>query len=172
MKLPKTSIIFARNISHRFPGFLPAIAFAQKFSIANSGKSNGNFGGEKQWAKAMRKFGKRRHIFGANFIALPEFLIAFSPNFHCFCPNFPLLLPEFFVLIFFFFFFWGGGGAGIGGMHSAPCTRLLYPTPMMGAPSILWESLLWAAADSALSYKHGAALELWKLERSASGRQP
>ena len=67
MKLPKTSIIFARNIS--MPLFEFLIAFAQNFplllpkfrekqweirakAMGNSGKSNG-----KIWAKAMRKLG-------------------------------------------------------------------------------------------------------------------
>ena len=62
-------------------------------AMGNSGKSNG-----KIWAKAMRKLGKRRaYISGKNY---------------CFCPNFPLLLPEFptaFARIFRFQFFLGGG---------------------------------------------------------------
>ena len=120
VKLPKTSIIFARNICRRFPSFLIAFArishcFCPNFgekqwqirakAMGNSGKSNG-----KIRAKAMRKLGKRRHIFRAKIIAfarisncfssnfpllLPEFSIAFSRISHYFCPNFPLLLPEF-----------------------------------------------------------------------------
>ena len=60
MKLPKTSIIFARNISHRFPSFL--MAFAQIFSIAFariSGKSNGKFG-QKQWENLGKSNEKTR----------------------------------------------------------------------------------------------------------------
>ena len=99
-------------LSHRFPSFL--IAFAQLFPLllpefpiafarisgkvmGNSGKSNG-----KNWAKAMRKLGKRRHIFRAKIIAFarishcffPEFPIALARIFYCFFPNFLLLLPE------------------------------------------------------------------------------
>ena len=108
VKVPKTFIICARNISRRFPSFL--IAFAQIFpllmllpefrenamansgkkqwqirakAIANSGKSNG-----KSWTKAMRKLGKRRHIFRAK-------ITAFARITHYFSPNFPLLLPQF-----------------------------------------------------------------------------
>ena len=100
--------IFARNISHRFPSFLiafaqicplllpefPIIAFARisgkSYKWENSGKTN-----EKIWAKAMRKLGKRRHIFRAKIIAFARISIAFSRISHCFFPNFPLLLPEF-----------------------------------------------------------------------------
>ena len=66
--------------------------------MGNSGKSNG-----KIWAKAMRKLGKRRHIFRAK-------IIAFARVSHCFGPNFPWLLPEFptaFARIFRFQFFLG-----------------------------------------------------------------
>ena len=92
-------------------------------AMGNSGKSNG-----KIWAKAMRKLGKRRHIFRAKIIAFsPNFPIAFARIFycfsrisHCFCPNFPLLLPEFFVFIFFFFF-WGA--------QCPPAPRLCPPPP-------------------------------------------
>ena len=116
MKLPKTSIIFARNnISCRSPSFL---CFCPKFSIALCqnfpgplpefrGKavanfpqiSNGKFG-KKQWenlGKSNEKTRKAaRHIFRAKIIKLlPEFSIAFSLISHCFCPNFLLLFPEF-----------------------------------------------------------------------------
>ena len=122
------------NISHRFPSFL--IAFAQICPLLlpyfpncfcpNVGKSNGKFG-QNQWeirakpmgtsgktngkvlAKAMRKLGKRRHIFRAK-------TIAFARISHCFCSNIPWLLPEFptaFARIFRFQKIGGGG-------HSAP----------------------------------------------------
>ena len=56
-------------------GLLPE--FREK-AMANSGKNNGKFGRNgKIWAKAMRKLGKRRHIFRAKIIA--------------FARNFPLL---------------------------------------------------------------------------------
>ena len=83
MKIPQTSIFFARNISHRFPSFL--IAFARI-----SGKSNGNSGNinGKIWAKAMRKLGSGGIYFGQKLLLLPEFPIVFSRISHCFCPNF------------------------------------------------------------------------------------
>ena len=101
MKLPKTSIIFARNIiSRRFPSFsllLPNLfhCFCPNFgkkqwdirakAMGNSGKSNG-----KIWAKANEKTRKATYILGKNYLLfLPEFSI------QCFFPNFPLFLPEF-----------------------------------------------------------------------------
>ena len=125
MKLPNTSIIFAWNISHRFRSFL--IAFAQnmfllllpEFPIGTSGKSNGKFG-QKQWENSGKSNEKTRKAaalyFGQKLLLLPEFPIAFSRISHCFCPRFPLLLPEFLVFNFFFFFFFFFGGGG----HSAP----------------------------------------------------
>ena len=89
-----------------FPLLLPEfpIAFAQisRKAMWNSGKTNG-----KIWAKAMRKLGKRRHIFRVQIIAFARISHCFFPNFpitlisHCFCPNLPLLLPEFFVFKIF-----------------------------------------------------------------------
>ena len=137
MKLPQTSIIFARNkiISHRFPSFL--IAFAQicplllpEFPIAgpefrekamgNSDKTNGKFG-QKQWenlGKSNEKTWKAAaYISGKNY--------CFCPISHCFFPKFPLLLPEFFVFIL------GGGG------HSAP----LPPPPPPPPPTPMLETI-------------------------------
>ena len=77
---------FCQKLSHRFPSFL--IAFAQMFPLLLPEfreKAMGIF-----LAKAMRKRGKWRHIFRAK-------IIAFARNSHCFCPNFPLFLPEFLV---------------------------------------------------------------------------
>ena len=58
--------------------------------MENSGKSIW-----KIWAKAMRKLGKRRHIFRAKIIAFARISIAFIRISHCFFPNSPLLLPKF-----------------------------------------------------------------------------
>ena len=115
----------AQNFHNFFPKYiLPLLEFSHcfcpKLSIAfarisgkamvNSGKSNG-----KIRAKAMRKLGKRRHIFRAK-------IIAFCRISHCFCPNFLLLFPAFPIAFarifhcflvpeFFVFKFLGGGGA-------------------------------------------------------------
>ena len=122
MKLPQTSIIFARNISHHIPNFLIDFAqilplllpqifycFCPNFQLllpevpiafdrilgkamGNSGKSNG-----KICAKAMRK--AAAYISGKNY--------CFSPNFRLLLPEFPTAFPRIFR---FNFFFWGGGG--------------------------------------------------------------
>ena len=100
---PNFSIAFARILGKSNWKFGQKQWEIQTKAIGNSGKSNG-----KIWAKAMRKLGKRRHIFRAK-------IIAFARLSHCFFPNFPLLLPEFpttfariFRFQFFFFFFFGG----------------------------------------------------------------
>ena len=126
MKLPQTSIIFARNISHPLSEFshnafakicpllLPEfpIAFAQI-----SGKANGEFG-QKQWENLGKSNEKTRkaaaYISGKKTtIIFARIPIAFSRISHCFFPNVPLLLPEFptaFAQIFRFQFFFLGGG--------------------------------------------------------------
>ena len=81
--------------------------------MGNSGKSNGNSGKSngKIWAKAMRKLGKRRHIFRAKIIAFSRISHCFCPNFLLLFPNFPLLLPEYSTAvarIFRFQIFLGG----------------------------------------------------------------
>ena len=110
MKLPKTSIIFARNISRRFPSF--RIAFAQIFplllsefrekAMANSGKSN------EKTRKATAYISGKKYCFCPNFpLLLPDSLIAFSRISHCFCPISHCFCPN-----FSFSFFLGGGGGG------------------------------------------------------------
>ena len=80
---PNFSIAFAQ-ISHCFcPNFGEKQLQIQAKAMGNWGKSNG-----KIEAKAMRKLRKRWHIFRAK-------IIAFSRISHCFCPNFPLLCPNF-----------------------------------------------------------------------------
>ena len=91
MKLPKTSIIFARNISRRYPSFL--IAFAQLFPLLLPEfreKAMGKFG-QKQWENSK----SGGIYFGQNLLLWPEFSIAFARIFYCFGPNFLLLFPEF-----------------------------------------------------------------------------
>ena len=148
----------AQNFHNFCPKYLPPLFEFSHCSCPNfpiafariSGKSNGKFGQKaiiwqirakamgnsgknnaKIWAKAMRKLGKRWHIFRANIIAfarishyfssnfpllLPEFSILFSVSIafarisYCFCPNFLLLLPEFFCFHFVCVCVWGGGG--------------------------------------------------------------
>ena len=82
-------------------------------AVGNSGKSHGIFG-QKPWdirAKAMGNSGKSNGKFGkkqweiqsgkSNHFCLKYYAAAFRvslllPKFsHCFCPNFPLVLPEF-----------------------------------------------------------------------------
>ena len=152
VKLPKTSVIFARNISHRLisefshcfcPNFQLLLPEFREKAMGNSGKSNGNSGKSngKIWAKAMRKVGKRRHIFRAKFVPfarishcfflkfpllLPEFSITFSQISHCFCPNFPSLLPNFPLLLPEFFVFRNLGGGGTVPPPAPPSP----PTPM------------------------------------------
>ena len=84
---------FSHCFCPTFPLLLPEfpIAFSRISgrAMGNSGKSNG-----KILAKAMRKLGKRRHIyFGQKSLLLPEFPIAFAHCFfHCFCPNFSFFI--------------------------------------------------------------------------------
>ena len=133
--------ILARNISHRFPSFL--IAFVHCFcpnfqlllpefrekAMGNSGKTNGEFG-QNQWENLGKSNEKTRkaaaYISGKNYcfcpnipLLFPEFPIAFARISHGFCPNFPLLLPEFFVFKKF-------------GGHSAP------PPPLPSRLLRLW----------------------------------
>ena len=76
-------IAFAQNFPLLLPKFREKQWEIRAKAMKNSGKSNG-----KIWAKAMRKLGKRGHIFRAKIIAFPRIS-------HCFCPNFLLLFPAF-----------------------------------------------------------------------------
>ena len=89
-----------QNFAQIFTLLLPE--FREK-AMANSGKSNGNFG-QKQWenlGKSNEKTRKAAAYFGQKLLLLPEFPITFPLISHCFCPfysffpYFPLLLPEF-----------------------------------------------------------------------------
>ena len=152
-RFPSFLIAFARISNCFCPNFGKKQWEIRAKAMGNSEKSNGNFG-KKQWEirakamgnsgksdgkirpKAMRKFGKRRHIFRAN-------IIAFARISHCFCPNFLLLLHEFptaFARIFRFNFFFFGGGGG----HSAPCP----PPPPPPPPTPMFLENLFVRASS------------------------
>ena len=79
---------FCQNFQLLLPEF-------RRKAMGNSGKNNGNSdkSNGKIWAKAMRKLGKRRHIFWAK-------IIPFARISHCFFLKFPLLLPECFIIFF------------------------------------------------------------------------
>ena len=114
--------MFARNITHRFPGFL--FAFAQIFSLLLPKffhcfcpnfqllltefreKAMGNSGTAKQWefrekamgnsGKSNRKFGQKRcENVGKSNEKIRKAAAYISGKNYCFCPNFPLLLTEF-----------------------------------------------------------------------------
>ena len=138
--LPKFFYCICQNFQLLLPEFREKAMGSSGKSNGNSGKSNG-----KIWAKAMRKLGKRRHIFRAKFIPfarishcfflkfllrLPEFSITHFRISNCFCPNFPLQLsPEFptaFARIFRFQKL-GGGGGGWG----AQCPPAPPPPPRL-----------------------------------------
>ena len=142
MKLPKTSVKFARNISHRLISEF-SHCFCTNYSIAFARISNcfcPNFGPkqwkfwQKQWEnlgnsnkktrKATAYISGKNYSFCPNFpLLLPECPIAFAWISHCFFPNFSF--SDFFFIYFFFFFFGGGGG------HSAPLSPPPPPpTPM------------------------------------------
>ena len=75
---------FCRNISHRFPSFFSLLLpeFREK-ATRNSGKSYGKFG-QKQWENLGKSNEKTRKAAAYS-----------SGKTNCFCPNFPLLFPEF-----------------------------------------------------------------------------
>ena len=121
--------------------------------MENSGKSNG-----KIWAKAMRKLGKRRHIFRAKIIAFARISIAFIRISHCFFPNSPLLLSKFpmaFARIFHGFCPNFSFSKLLGG-HSAP------PAPPPHTPMVLVENS-WAPFHKELRLIASSIQSVYKL---------
>ena len=105
VKLPQTSIVLPEIYPTAFRVFSLLLSKFVHCFARNSGKSNGKFG-QKQWEnlgksnektrKAAAYISGKNYCFCPNFpLLFPEFPIAFARISHCFCPNFS-----------FFFFFW------------------------------------------------------------------